>query len=515
MKVSISAVVTFSFIILFLCGSKVPAQEKMMVATLRYERDLTSANPAKLSPALVATRDSEGILKGADDRGRPVISVATANIPKLTASRAVLSADETVPSNWKPVTRLKVSYTPAEKPTNADLEKIGLRKVEDYDKGSFMLVEPFNERIDAQLARLLAENPKIRYVTPSFNIQSVPRPNERKDDKEINRTQNRPALSTGKSQSVPTDKLYARLWGMQDIRAPQAWQKLSKSPTVVVSVIDTGIDYQHPDLQSNMWKSTVGRYGCDFVDNDDDPMDGDGHGTHCAGTIGAVKDATGVVGVTWEVKIMACRWLDNNGSGNVVNAIKCIDFAIDNGANVLSNSWYWPEDDFDLEAAIKRANDKGVLFVAAAANFRGLPGNNDGDNDNVTTTGRYPSCYAIANVISVAAVDDRDYLADFSNWGKKSVDLGAPGVGIVSSVLRGQGSAAVDPSRDYDSYNGTSMATPHVAGAAALAYEYLRATIPAARPVDAKTAIIKNVRMAPDLQNRCKSNGVLDMSFIK
>lgn len=273
-----------------------------------------------------------------------------------------------------------------------------------------------------------------------------------------------------------------QLWGLQnlgqnsgvagvDIDAEEAWEISTGSSEVIVAVIDTGIRYTHQDLNSQMWRnpgeSGGGRetngidddqdgyidnvFGINAVDSSGDPWDDNDHGTHCAGTIGAAANNAGpIVGVAWQVRIMAVKFLDFAGSGSSSDAIECIDFAVTNGAHILSNSWGGGGSSQAMRAAIQAAHDRGVLFVAAA-------GNDGSDND---TYPQYPANYSIENVISVAAIDRRGELASFSNYGYESVDIAAPGVDIYSSTSGSD--------RSYEEFSGTSMAAPHVAGVAAL-----------------------------------------------
>jgi len=451
---------------------------------------LTAGTPPKLSAALIATRDANGVLNGVDDGGRLVITVPNSFLSRLRNSMAVARVEEQPPQNWNPVKKLKLSYQDQNPPGEAELKEMGLKLLEDYKKGSFLIVEPVTKQIDARLVSLLEHNAKIKFAAASLRLKAIPPANP------VTLSNSAKAQVTG-----PNDPRIGELWGLANIHAPAAWSKVHDSD-VIVAVIDTGVDYNHDDLKDNIWMDTNGKHGFDFVENNDDPMDQNGHGTHCSGTIGAVGDnGTGFVGVNWKVKIMPVRWLDANGSGEVINAIKSIDFAIDHGAKILSNSWYWPENDPDLEAAIRRANDKNVLFVAAAGNFAETPGNNGGDNDNQSTTGRYPSAYPLANVIAVAAIDAGDQKADFSEWGKKTVHLGAPGVNILSTV----------PHNEYDgTYSGTSMATPHVAGAAAL----IMAATHANTAAEVKKELLDNVRKINALRDKCVTNGTLDIAFL-
>lgn len=264
---------------------------------------------------------------------------------------------------------------------------------------------------------------------------------------------------------MPNDTNYSSLYGMAKIGAPEAWEINTGDREIVVAVIDTGIDHTHPDLTANMWRNpgeTPGNgidddengyiddiYGYDFYNDDSDPYDDNEHGTHCAGTIGAVgNNSQGVVGVNWRVSLMALKFLGATGSGNTFDAVLAVNYAIDNGARVINASFGGGGYDAALENAVQRAEDNGVLFVAAAGN--------DGTNNDISPS--YPASFPVNYLLSVAATNDADALTWFSNYGKSSVDVAAPGSAILSTV----------PGGGYQSLSGTSMATPHVAGLAAL-----------------------------------------------
>ena len=266
------------------------------------------------------------------------------------------------------------------------------------------------------------------------------------------------------ADATPTDPRYGELWGMSKIGMPLAWDQHTGSTQVVVGVVDTGVARTHEDLAAQMWQNpdevagngidddangTVDDInGRDCHNNDGNPADDNDHGTHVAGTIGAAaNNSVGVAGVSWNVRIMSLKFLSSSGSGYTSNAIECIDYAIGEGADILNNSWGGGSFSQALMDAVGRSRTAGQLFVAAA-------GNSSRNNDSYA---HYPSSYAVDNVVAVAATTSTDSLASFSNYGATSVDIAAPGSSILSTLRSG-----------YGLKSGTSMATPHVAGAAAL-----------------------------------------------
>ncbi|MHC4529595.1 MAG: S8 family peptidase [Planctomycetota bacterium] len=307
--------------------------------------------------------------------------------------------------------------------------------------------------------------------------------------------------------ATPNDPNFSDLWGMYntgqtggtsdaDIDAPEAWDWETDANEMIVGVIDSGVDYDHEDLAANMWTDANGSHGYDFVNDDNDPMDDHAHGTHCAGTIGAVGDNnTGVVGVCWDVQIMALKFLDSSGKGTDANAIAAIEYAVENGADVLSNSWGGAPYNQALKNAINAAGAAGVLFVAAV-------GNDYGNNNDIMP--RYPASYDCQNIIAVLATDHNDEMSGFSNYGPNSVDLGAPGGtlcncddDILSCKLGG----------GYWSKAGTSMAAPHVAGACALVWS----EHPTLSHLEVKTALLETVDELEALDGLCVSNGRLNL----
>jgi subtilisin family serine protease/Tol biopolymer transport system component len=317
-------------------------------------------------------------------------------------------------------------------------------------------------------------------------------------------------------ETIPNDTRFDELWGMHntgqtggvvdaDIDAPQAWDIAAGNSQVIVAIIDTGVDYNHVDLAANMWVNEAEAngtggvdddgngyiddiYGYDFCNNDANPMDDHYHGTHCAGTVGAVgNNGQGVAGVCWDVRIMAIKFLDSGGGGWTDDAIDCVEYATLMGANVMSNSWGGGSYNEGLKEAIDEAGQAGILFVASAGN----------DSANNDTYPHYPSSYSSANVIAVLSTDKYDEISDFSNYGPASVDLGAPGSSILSC----------EPSNQYGYHNGTSMAAPHVAGACAL----LWSVNPMLPRTEVKEILLSTVDELDDLSNRCVSDGRLNI----
>lgn len=292
-----------------------------------------------------------------------------------------------------------------------------------HAKGSYTLVD-LAEKSKIQTIMQLIANPNIEYVVPNFKLYAVTAPME---------------FSSMKKEQ----------WSMVKIQAEKAWGRADNKgrKNIVIAVIDTGVDYKHKNLAPNMVA------GYDFRNNDNDPMDetsdkNPGHGTHCAGIAAAsnlIDD--GIVGMGAEVSIMPLRFLGADGSGDLNAAIKAIDYAIEKGVHVISASWgaTVPRSQATpLIEAIQRADDKGVIFVAAAAN--------DGRSND--TTDVFPANAGTPNMISVAASDVKDEKPSWSNFGKATVDLASPGLKIMSTL----------PKDNYGELSGTSMATPLVSG---------------------------------------------------
>lgn len=356
--------------------------------------------------------------------------------------------------------------------------------------------------------------PEVEYIEPNYTWHMLP---------------------YSESSELTMDPSYKDQWGMKntgtnsrtgsifrtrpgiegkDINVENAWEVTMGNRAIKIAVIDTGIDYNHPDLKTQLWVNEAEMNGEKGVDDDgngvvDDiyganfsgggfpvapesignPMDGQGHGTHCAGVIGAAHNGIGVQGVLKNTQIMAIKFLSDSGQGDTEGAIKAIDYAIKMGADVMSNSWGGGPESQALKDAISVANEKGIVFVAAA-------GNNTSDNDAKPS---FPASYDVPNVISVGAYDGAGKVASFSNYGKKSVHVFAPGVDILSTY---KGSI-------YKKLSGTSMAAPFVSGMVGLllAQEGKSLQMDEVRERFIKTSILEN-----DLRNSSVSAGRVDAS---
>ena len=321
----------------------------------------------------------------------------------------------------------------------------------------------------------------------------------------------------GRKHLHADDEMFFRQWGLfnsgqnggaagADISAMRAWTVTTGSDQVVVAVIDSGVDYSHPDLANNIWSRPPiimayrdddltpegpvdDIHGFNVSEDNGDPMDDNGHGTHCAGIIGAEGgNGIGIAGVNWNVKIMPLKFMNAEGTGTTKDAIEAINYVIDRkraGVNVriISASWGSTAKSRALEDVIRKAGEEGILFVAAA-------GNASSDNDQ---NPHYPSSYNLDNVISVAAMNRYDELAGFSNYGAKSVHIAAPGAEILSTYLQ----------NGFEEKSGTSMATPVVAGVAAL----VLAQNPKLSVEELRALLLSSVDAVPALKGKVSSGG--------
>jgi hypothetical protein len=413
-----------------------------------------------------------------------ILLLATAIVVLAAAANA---ADEFVADE------LLVAFQPGARGAQADGIRNGLRATK---KKAWPEINAEHWRLPpglgvAQAIQALSANPNVVYAEPNYIVHT---------------------------SIIPNDPRLPELWGLHNIGQTggtpdadadvlEACQLPPGTGSVVVGVIDTGVDYNHPDLAGKIWVNPgeiPGNgidddgngfiddiHGWDFVNNDNDPMDDYGHGTHVSGTIGAVGNngigIIGVAGLSANVMLMPLKFISSNGFGSTADAVSCINYAAsfrDASGNrkvrITSNSWGGGGKSRTLENAIANA---GALFVAAAGN-------------NGTNTIFYPAAYPGANIIAVAATDNNDVLASFSNFSPDWVDLAAPGVGILSTT----------PNDNYASWNGTSMATPHVSGVAAL----LISQDPSLSLDAIKAQVLTTVDPLPSLSGKTLTGGRLN-----
>ena len=334
-----------------------------------------------------------------------------------------------------------------------------------------------------------------------------------------------------KKASLPNDLYFSLQWALNnegqtvngftglsdaDIDGPEAWDICRGSQDIVVAVIDTGIDYNHPDIEANIWRN-IHETCNDGIDNDNngyvddcigwnfayknnDPMDddGDGHGTHVAGIIGAVgNNAIGVSGVNWAIRLMPLKFLSSDGTGYMADVLEAIEYAIDNGARFINASYTYPQSCVRIFPSqlernmIRAAGERGILFVAAAGNY--------GCNNDRTPF--YPASHPLDNIISVAASDMKDSLTWWSNYGLNSVHVAAPGFNIYSTIrrdLKGYGNIY-----GYDFMSGTSMATPFVSGLSALIMSCRQGL----SHLDVKELVLSSVDQKQDFIDKTVSGG--------
>lgn len=358
----------------------------------------------------------------------------------------------------------------------------------------------------------VSSNSAIEYVEPNYKMYKVG------DVDTKNLVESVSNINENTPQWKPNDAFYNELWGLKntgqavdgikgvsgvDIRAEQAWDITKGSNTVIVGVIDSGVDYNHVDLKSNIALNTKeipnnGKdddgngykddyYGWNAINDNGNPMDEDGHGTHCSGTIAAPNNGIGVVGVAPNVKVLPLKFIGTY-SGYTSDAIKCINYAKKRGVQVLSNSYGGGSYSQSFYDTIKSFNG---TFIAAAGN-----GGWDQVGDNNDKEAHYPSSYKLPNVVSVAAMNSKGQLDTYSNYGITSVHVGAPGTNILSTY----------PGNRAAYSSGTSMATPHVAGVAAL----VKSKYPSYTPAQVKARIESTVSPMGSLKGKVKSGGMVN-----
>ena len=331
---------------------------------------------------------------------------------------------------------------------------------------------------DAKTAGLqLMLNPQVQFAEPNFLI--------------------------AKEDVTPNDPKFKQQWALEnsgqdggqfgsDIKAATAWETTTGAPSTVIAVVDSGIDFTHPDLTNNLWtnprpSADGDLHGWDFVANNSEITDEQGHGTAVAGIIAAEgNNGLGVTGVMWSASLMSLRVLDNTGTGDVGNAVEAIDYAIAHGAHVINLSWGTTGESLVLKEAIERALRRNVVVVCSSGN----------GGQDLDTNQYYPASFGLKDLIVVGATDNHDQPVSWSNWGARKVTIAAPGANILTTQ-RGGG---------YWTVTGTSVAAPVVTGIAGL----LKTIHPAANTAFISRAISSGARQVVSLSGKVSSGGVAD-----
>lgn len=391
---------------------------------------------------------------------RVFLIVTLLHIPFIATAKVadkVRTAPERVPGEYVVKLKKGIDVQTASLVDMARMQILGAEAFETNER--FVLVKTLKSYASENVIEELRKNPNVLYAEPNY-IYSV---------------------NYVREATLPNDARFAELWGLHntgqevsgangiagaDIGVTKVWGTHTGSRNIVVAVIDTGIDHTHADLANNIYVNPneipdngIDDDGNGFIDDvrgwnfagvsNNNAMDDNDHGTHVAGTIGASgNDGIGVAGVNWKVSMMPVKFLSASGSGTLADAVKSIQYATKMRVNIMNNSWGGGGFSQALMDAIEEANQAGIIFVAAA-------GNNGTNNDQAP---HYPSNYQVENVVSVAATTNQEELASFSCFGKRTVHIAAPGHRILSTT----------PNNAYQSFSGTSMATPHVVGALAL-----------------------------------------------
>lgn len=429
----------------------------------------------------------------------PLTAQAQAAVPgrRTEAPRPATSVADRVVVRVKPGRDLKALHRQLGTRGRKLFRRAGRGRTPDLE-----VVELPRGRRDQVLAALRASG-LVDYAEPDYRVKALIEPNDFR-------------FYDGSQWNLKNTGMYGGTVGA-DIDAPDAWDLQNSAPGVIVAVVDTGVRLTHEDLRGNLW-TNPGEVGIDNaghdratngIDDDSDgyvddvhginalnqtgnPVDDYGHGTHVAGIIGATgNNSVGIAGVAWHVRLMALKALDATGEGSISDAIECLDYARAHGAKVVNASWGSYE--FTSQAlrdAIAALRDAGIIFVAAC-------GNSAADND---ANPLFPASYEFDNIVAVAASTRTDSAASFTNWGHTTVDLAAPG--SVFSTWNGSDS-------DYRSFDGTSMAAPHVAGAAALAW----AINPALTYRQVIDVILANTDPLPAFAGKTVTSGRLNLAL--
>ena len=428
-------------------------------------------------PALRATRVQRLMVHFGLRPGEPGRRRASARRPGAEAleARTLLSIASGPTAVWAaslpvdPATSVLLRFT-AQTPTarqQADLKAVDGRVVTAYPGGPSVVELPPWASQAAALATLDSSGDVV-YAEANVTIHA--------DAAEI----------------IPNDPRFTEQWGLTMVDAPEAWTVSTGSSSTIVAVIDTGIDLHNAEFAGRLWRNPTAStarnpvYGWNFVNNNGNTQDNNGHGTNVAGILAAKgNNGVGIAGINWNTEIMPLKSLDANGNGTTDEAVAAIYFAVNNGAKVINASWGGDVWTSALLDALNYADSKGVVFVTAAGN--------ESSNNDVTTT--YPASFRTPNEIVVAAVDQTGNLASYSNYGATTVDLAAPGTDIMSTIPGG-----------YAYYTGTSMATPFVSGTVSL----LAGKFPGLTAEQLISKVLASVKPMPSLQGLTVTGGIVD-----
>lgn len=505
-KSSLSTIPAFLFLLAPVAMSQDNTQDRVSYApALEVEDD--SPEYRKFAPEFVDVLKKEITYYGREDDGHIVVSGDAKELEGLPRAGALTDEHST---------ELIVNHAPGQPPTAEQLLQAGFDLIAENKDGEFVVVRPVPAYRNLNRAaaapgiqpvefQSLSQIPGTKYIEPNVVLR-IP-------VEELTPLEAEPeftAQSLSELQKVP---------GVQRTGA-DAVPTFRSQNEIIVAVVDTGVEYTHSDLAANMWVNIREKNGRPGVDDDGngviddihgarfdrggrssgDPMDDQGHGTHCAGTVAAVANGSGVIGMT-QAKIMALKFLNKKNSGGVNEAVHCIDYARLNGAKVISNSWggqsKMPR---SLQAAIDRARRAGILFIAAAGN----------NGQNLDVRDYAPANSNSDNVITVGAVNLSGQRSVFSNYGRRNVDIGAPGGDRGAPATK---IYSTDLNNSFKYRAGTSMATPHVSGAAAMLWalpEYRNASYTTVRD-----KILNNARTSNLLSQYWSQGRELDLRFLQ
>lgn len=426
------------------------------------------------------TSSAEALVCGASEIAYQSQNAADSNLQKIVVDPNI---DNYIVEFEDDTLEESTSLPPSGNPIR-EYEVVGLR-LKGINSKTFSFNLSGSEKTKKEMIERMANQRKIKFVEPDYPLYLIPQ----EEEDEI-------------QASVST----AAQWHHQNVQTPLAWQVTTGSSDVVVAIVDSGIDYTHVDLKSNIWSNSQeipnnGRdddrngyvddiRGWNFVGNNSNPIttSKSNHGTHVAGIIGATGTGSrGIYGEARQVKLMGLKFIGDNGSGSTSNAIKAIDYAVQKQVFAINNSWGSTSRSQALESAIKRAERAGVLFVVAAGNGQ------SGKGYDISQKAYYPAAYPQSNVLRVAASRTDNTLTSFSNYSKKLVDVAAPGSSILSTVS----------GNSYMKMSGTSMAAPLVTGLAVL----IKAANPSLNFSQVKAIISASVDPIVSLKNKISSGG--------